>query len=87
MQIIYANMDRHVLLENQATRVTVPKDLWENIVKKRIFVPVVHVTTLENVQTMRLIFHAVASIIIWDQHAKFTIIVLENRAKDMEYVF
>ena len=79
-------MDRHVLLENQATRVTVPKDLWENIVKKRIFVLTVHVQMLENVRTMRLIFPAVVLIILWDQHAMPTIIVLGKHVADMEDV-
>ena len=72
-----------MLLENQVTRVIVPKDLSENIVKKRIFVLAVHVQMLENVRTMRLIFHAVALMILWDQHAMPTTTVLENHVVDM----
>ena len=63
-----------------------PKDLSGSIVKKWIFVLAVHVQILENVQTMRLIFHAIASMVLWDQHVKPSTSVLENRVADMEVV-
>lgn len=79
-------MDQRVLSGNQTTHVTVPKDIWVNIVRKRIFVLAVHVQILENARTICPIFHAVVLIILWDQHVKRTTTVLGSHVVDMEPV-
>ena len=77
-------MDQLALLANRIIHVTVQKNMLETFVKILIFVPVVHVQMQVYVLIHHLIFHAVASIILWDQHVKPITTVLENLVADME---
>ena len=79
-------MDQLALLANRIIHVTVQKNMLETFAKILIFVPVVHVQMQVYVLIHHLIFHAVASIILWDQHVKPITTVLENLVADMEPV-